>query len=42
MPKAEIMNTSVSEMTDMVNCLSIYNGVAKPKRQLMDIDDLFD
>lgn len=42
MSKAEILNTSVSEMMDMVNCLSIYNGGRTPKRHLKDIDDLFD
>lgn len=30
MSKAEILCTSIGEMLDMISCLAIYNGTAKP------------
>lgn len=30
MSKAEILCTTIGEMMDMISCLAIYNGHAKP------------
>lgn len=41
MDKAEIMDTKVGEMLDMISCMTIYNGAArqKPKRRHMSYDE---
>lgn len=33
MGKAEILITPIGEMLDMISCLAIYNGTAKPKKK---------
>ena len=33
MSRSEILVTTYSEMTDMISCLSIYEGTAVPKKQ---------
>lgn len=33
MTKQEIMVTKVGELKDMISCLAIYNGSAKPKKK---------
>ena len=33
MTRQEIMVTKVGELKDMISCLAIYNGSAKPKRK---------
>lgn len=33
MTKQEIMVTKIGEMRDMISCLAIYNGGAKPKQK---------
>lgn len=33
MSKQEIVVTPFGEMMDMISCLAIYNGTAKPKKR---------
>lgn len=33
MARQEILVTRVGEMLDMISCLAIYNGTARPKRK---------
>lgn len=33
MSRQEILCTRTGEMLDMINCMAIYNGQAKPKKQ---------
>lgn len=40
MSKQEIMSTTYGEMVDMVSCLSIYEGGAKPKKPRMRYEDV--
>ena len=32
MSRAEVLTTRYGEMMDMIDCLSIYSGVAEPKK----------
>lgn len=40
MCKQEILITDIWEMQDMISCLSIYNGVAKPKKKKLSFDEI--
>ncbi len=40
MEKREILVTDIFEMQDMISCLSIYNGVAKPKKKKLSFDEI--
>ena len=33
MSRIEVLTTRYGEMLDMIDCLSIYNGAAEPKRK---------
>lgn len=35
MTKQEIMVTKVGELRDMISCLAIYSGSAKPKKKTL-------
>jgi len=39
MSKHEILHTPIGEMYDMIACLSIYSGGAKPKKPSMKMED---
>ena len=39
MSKQEIYVTPIGEMLDMLACLSIYEGSAKPKKPKMKMED---
>ena len=40
MSKAEIMVTTVGEMSDMVACRMVENGLAKEKKKSMSFDEM--
>ena len=40
MSKQEIMVTTLGELTDMISCLSIYEGGAKMKKQIPRYEDV--
>lgn len=40
MGKEEILITPIGEMMDMLSCLSIYEGGAKPKKKRLRMEDL--
>ena len=40
MSTQEIMITTYGEMVDMISCISIYEGGAKPKRPNMRYEDV--
>jgi hypothetical protein len=40
MSKAEILVTTVGEMSDMIACHAIENGLAKEKKQKMTFDEM--
>ena len=40
MSTQEIMVTTYGEMVDMISCLSIYEGGAKPKKPRMRYEDV--
>lgn len=40
MTKSEILITRYGEMMDMINCMAIFEGTAKPKRKPMDFLDI--
>lgn len=39
MSKREILVTPIGEMYDMLSCLSVYEGSAKPKKANMRMED---
>lgn len=40
MSRSEILVTTFGEMTDMISCLSIYEGAAVPKKErITDFDE---
>lgn len=40
MSKREVLATPYGEMLDMIACLSIYEGNAKPKKEKMKFEDI--
>lgn len=40
MGKKEILVTPIGEMMDMLSCLLIYEGGAKPKKKRLRMEDL--
>jgi len=40
MSKKEILITPIGEMFDMISCLSIYEGGAKPKKPKISVQEL--
>lgn len=39
MTRQETLSTPYSEMKDLMSCLAIYEGIAKPKKEAMNYDD---
>lgn len=39
MGRKETLLTTVGEMMDLMNCLSIYNGSAEPKKPKLTYDE---
>lgn len=40
MSKREILVTPYGEMLDMLACLSIYSGAAKPKKEKLSFEEV--
>lgn len=40
MAKQEVLVTRLGEMLDMIACLAIYNGRAKPKKRKLTFDEI--
>ena len=39
MSRQETLNTLYGEMLDLISCLAVYNGAAKPKKEKLSFDE---
>ena len=39
MSRQETLNTLYGEMLDLISCLAVYNGVAKPAKEALTFEE---